>query len=302
MRARFAFALLAAACVEQEAGSPAPAPRTGRDRAPLLAPAPTPAPPGAALGMVVLDVDGDRALVGELPPLRPGTDSTTRLMVRYVERDVAIEWPLSARPLAYARFMPGRRVVAVTAGGELLDVDLASAKAALLDAQVFGSVGASPDGRHLVYCKGEPPELEVWRHDGRGARPVTGDMAPTWSPAVSPDGRTVVFVSARSGVPALWRTDDGGAPRAITNRDVRVIPGRAPELEPFPDALGATLLAGGRIVFETRGAVHVISDEGRLLRSLPDATAPHWIEPGRTLGVIAISSRERRTIDLDEAR
>lgn len=249
---------------------------------PARAPADPPDP-------VILDADGDRLLVGHLDPVPPGTDTGLRLRVRLRVGGVETTWALADRDLVQAGFAGSGRILATTLDGDLLEVDPARGKPRLLDRGVVGAVGASPDGRHLVYCKGEPPELEVWRLDRPGGtpRPVTKAMAPAWSPAVSPDGRTVVFTSARSGVPALWIVEDDGPPRQLTNVGAAVAPAgtAAPSLAPFPAAMSPVRLAGGWIAFEGRGAVHVFTVRGAHHRTLPGA-APHWIEPGRVLGVV----------------
>ncbi len=232
----------------------------------------------------VADVEGDRVLLARPIPAPPNTDVPLRVETRYLERGAAVPSPLASETLSFARLLPGGRFVAVRANGELVEVR--DGAVTVLDRDVVGAVGASADGAHLVYCKGEAPALEVWRHDAGGSRPVTTDMAPAWSPAT--DGRAVVFVSARAGAPALWRVDGAGAPRQLTNVGVTFAPGRPPPtLEPFPDSMGPPLLAGGLLVFESTGAVHVLSDAGRPLRVLPGAASPHWITPGRVIGVVA---------------
>ena len=228
-------------------------------------------------GDVVLDIEGDRVLLGRPGAVPPNADPALRLGLRYVVRGVTVAAPALGTWASQARLLSGGHALTTGEDGALRDVDLGLGRSVVLDVGVEGAVGASPDGRHLVYCKGDAPDLEVFALDRPNGAPraVTRDMAPAWSPAVSPDGRRVVFASAQSGTPAMWRVDDGGAPRQIAaGGDI-------------PDALGPTLYAGGVIVFEARGRVVVLSDEGQRLQTVPSASAPHWIVPGRTLGVVA---------------
>lgn len=225
-------------------------------------------------GPHVLDADGERALVGHPLPAPVDSDVDLRMQVKLTVGGAERAWPLAGEPLEQARLLPDGAFLATTAGGALVRVD-AQGRATPLDTDVVGAVGASPDGRHLVYTKGEAPQLEVWQVSGGGApRAITRDMAPCWSPAVSPDGRRVVFTSAKSGVPALWIAEAGGAPRQLTNLGTP----DPTRLSPFPTGLTPTVFDGARVAFEADGRVHVVSASGRPLRTTP-GRAPHF-RPG----------------------
>ena len=252
---------------------------------------------------VVLDADGDRLLIGRPDEVEAGRDVGLRLTIRLIEGGVEQPWPLEGQGIEQARLLPGARALAITPRHELLEADLATGLVRVLDRDVVGAVGASPDGRHLVYCRGDAPDLEVWQldlADGK-PRPVTRGMAPTWSPAVSMDGGRVIFASGRSGLAALWVVEGGGPPRQLTNLGVVVEPGRPPALTPTPAALSPSLFAKGLVVFEGRDGVHVFDDRGQHVRSLP-GTAPHWIVPGRTLGVVVGEPPRVMQVPLTEAK
>ena len=241
--------------------------------------------PGPAAGGIVLDVDGARMLVGRPLPAPDRADPALRMRVTLLVDGRPTAWPIAGTPVASAR-LAGARALVVTPGGELLEVPLAGGAPHAVDTRVTGPLGATPDGSAVVYCKGDMPDFEVWRRDrGAAPRPLTADMAPTWSPTISADGRTVVFVSSRSGVPALWRTDGAGPPRQLTSREVVSEPGRAPAAEPFPAALTAPVMIGDRLAFEAHAGVYVVTLEGAPTRTLLGATAPHrW--PDGALGVV----------------
>ncbi|MCB9536018.1 MAG: PD40 domain-containing protein [Myxococcales bacterium] len=233
-------------------------------------------------GPHVLDADGERVLVGHPLPAPPDSDVDLRMRVKLTVGGAERAWPLAGEPLEQARLLPGGGFLATLSGGALVRVDAAGARTAV-DTEVVGAVGASPDGRHLVYTKGEAPDLEVWQvSEGGAPRAITRGMAPCWSPAVSPDGRRVVFTSAKSGVPALWIAEDGAAPRQLTNLG-------APDptrLSPFPNGLTPTVFDGARVAFEADGRVHVVSAAGVPL-GVVGGRAPHWGPDGRGLRLIA---------------
>lgn len=234
---------------------------------------------------IALDAQGDRVLFGTPAPVEGAGDVGLRLAIELRVKGQPAPWRLT-EAVEQARLLTDGRALVTTPQHALLEVDLATGATRALDTDVVGAVGASPDGRHLVYCRGEAPELEVWRLDRQGGapQPVTTGMAPTWSPAIAEDGR-VVFTSSRSGVPALWLAEPGQAPRQITNLGARFEPGRAPTLSPTPAALSPVVFGRGVIAFEAAGAVHLVDAAGRALRQVAGA-APHWITPGRALGVV----------------
>ena len=251
-------------------------------------------------GGQLLDVSGTRLLVGDPEPAPPNADPALRMSVRLFTDATQVPWPLEGASLGHARFLPGGGILAIAANEELLEVDPGTGSVRRLDEHVVGPVGASLDGRFLVYCKGEMADTEVWLLDRQGAgsspRALTRGMAPAWSPAISPDGRTVVFASSRSGVAALWRTD-GGEPRQLTSRDVRVVPGTPPEIDPFPASITPTLFDGHHIVFEGQGGVAVLDAEGRPVRWVDGASVPHWRGPNE-VGVV--SGGRIEVLDLGE--
>jgi hypothetical protein len=259
----------------------APEPRaegaTGSRTAALAAPDHAVIPAGEAGRL--LDVAGDRALVGIEEPALPNADPAMRMAVRLYERGREVAWPLKDRPLAHARLLPGGLVLALTPSGALLEVDPATRSVRQLDDGVAAPIGASPDGAHLAYAKGDAPELEIWRMERASGVPVqvTTDMAPAWSPAVGPDGRTVVFASGRSGQAALWVQGDG-APRVV------VPPEEGPSL--FPASLTPTLFDGTRVVFEGEAGVVAAWLDGRVDRVPGGASVPHWTKTGEAAVVV----------------
>lgn len=299
--------VLGAGCSEPAPSAP-PAPSTSAATGALAAePAPLALPtlptlPALGPGARLLDVEGDRVLAGVPDEAPANADPVMRMEVRLWQGGVPQAWPAEAQPAAHARLLPGGRALAVTPRGALLLVDGSGASGPAgsvraLDEQVVGPVGASPDGARIAYCKGEAPDVEVWRLDLlAGARPVrvTADLAPAWSPGVADDG-SVLVASARSGVAALWRVDRDAAPIQLTNRDAVVAPG-APPLAPFPASLTPTLFDGDRAVFEGEDGVVVTDREGRVLRKLPGASVPHW-RPGRRAAAVTGS-----LVEVDLAR
>jgi hypothetical protein len=261
------------------------------------------APAVGAAQSLVLDADGARTLVATPRPAPPGTDLPLRLSVELRRARMRVPSALDAEMWRFARLLPGERFLGVTPSGELWLSGLADGPdtpAVFVDEGVTGAVSSSPDGRHLVYCRGDGPDAEVFRADDGRVRPVTTHMAPVWSPAISPDGRSVVFVSAASGVPALYRVDADGSPRQLTNVGVRARPGVVPALAPYPDALTPPLLGREVIVFESRGAVHVLAADGRPLRVFSQAASPFWVDGGvdRRIGVFRPGRAEPEMLDL----
>ncbi len=227
---------------------------------------------------VVLDVEGDRLLLGWPEPVVADADPALRMRLTLVVAGRPVAGPVEG-VVEQARLLPGGRAVVIDAAGALLVVEGGGART--LDTGVTGAVGASPDGRFLVYAKGGLAEQEIWTLEvGGPPRALTNGMAPAWSPAISADGRTVVFASSRSGVPGLWLVEDGGTPRQITNIG-RPDPSR---LTPFPTSLSPTLLFGGRVFFESRGRVHEVALDGGLAGSRP-GRAPHLRSDGM-VGVV----------------
>lgn len=233
--------------------------------------------PPLPTGAVVLDVQGVHVLVGQPEPAPKASDAPLRMRVTLFTAGKARASALDDQHVGYARFA-GQRIVAVSPSGTLFETAMApNAAAVTLHDHVSGAVGISRDGRTLVYARGDAPDLEVWRIDrGSAPQPVTRAMAPAWSPAVSANGQTVIFASARTGFPALWRVDGNGEPRQLTSLSARAEVDQAPQVDPFPAALTAPLVADGHVVFEGRNSVHVFTLEGAHRRSLPGAAAPHF--------------------------
>ena len=269
-------------------------------------------PAGGAAQTIVLDAEGARMLLATPRAAPMGTDPVLRLAVGLRRAGAPARSALDARDWSFARLLPNDRFLGVTPEGHLWIAALspgeppsdavrthsAPVDGVRVDTSVEGAVGSSPDGRHLVYCRGVSPDLEVFRADDGRVRSVTSDMAPVWSPAISADGRSVVFVSAQTGVPALYRIDADGPPRQLNNVGVRARPGVVPSLSPTPDALTPPLLSDEHIVFESRGAVHILDARGRPVRTVTNATSPVWLTVGRTLGVFRPGSSSPESIAL----
>lgn len=265
------------------------------------------APGAGAAQSLVLDADAARTLVATPRPAPPGTDLPLRLRVELRQAGAHVPSALDAETWRFARLLPGDRFLGVTPAGELWLSGLSDAPdapAVFVDEGVTGAVSSSPDGRHLVYCRGDGPDAEVFRADDGRVRGVTTRMAPVWSPAISPDGRAVIFASAASGVPALYRVDADGPPRQLTNVGVRARPGVVPALAPYPDALTPPLLGRDFIVFESRGAVHVLDADGRPLRVFSQAASPFWFggEVDRRIGVFRPGRAEPVVLELPHGR
>jgi hypothetical protein len=264
--------------------------------------------PGTGVAQsLVLDADDTRVLVATPRPAPVGTDLPLRMSVELRRGGARVSSALDAEMWRFARLLPGDRFLGVTPTGELWLSGLADAPdapAVFVDEGVTGAVSTSPDGRHLVYCRGDGPDAEVFRADDGRVRAVTTGMAPVWSPAISPDGRAVVFVSAASGVPALYRVDADAPPRQLTNVGVRARPGVVPALAPYPDAMTPPLLGRVFLVFESRGRVHVLDADGRPLQVHSQAASPFWFggEVDGRLGVFRPGRVSPEVLDLPRPR
>ncbi len=236
----------------------------------------------------VLDLAGNRRLVGESDPVAADADPTFAIRLRLEVDGAAVRWPLAGRAISHARLLSDDHVAAITPDGELLTVALGTQAVTSLDQGATGPIGASVDGRHLVYTKGEAPEFEVVALDRTTGtvRAVTRDMAPCWSPAISEDGHRVVFASSHSGVPSLWTQRDDDPPQQLTNVGLLTEVGVEPELAPYPDGPSAMLLAANRLAFATPASVVVMDLDGRVVDTVVGARAPHWVRPGAVLGVL----------------
>ena len=259
------------------------------------------APTSAAAEVLVLDAQGDRALVGTPLPAPEAADPAFRMRVRLERGGQAVRTSLDAQDWSFARLLPGDRFLGVTPDRRLVIGPLGKGKLRVVDTGVEGAVAASPDGRHLAYCKGLAPVLEVFRADDGRVTAVTSGFSPAWSPAISADGQVVAFVSARSGVPAIYRVQGGAAPVQLTNVGLRPQPGVVPTLAPFPDGMTAPLVSASHLVFESGGAVHVLDAAGRPLRMLPGLGAPYWQEPGRRAGAFRPGRTSPEVIELPAA-
>lgn len=257
----------------------------------------------SASEVLVLDAQADRVLLGTPRPAPEAADPVFRMQVRVERGGRRVATALESQDWSFARLLPGERFLAVTPERTLVVGSLGGRKSKLqvIDAGVEGAVAASPDGRHLAYCKGDAPALEVWRADDGRAAAVTSGFSPAWSPAISADGRVITFVSARSGVPAIYRVEGGGAPVQLTNVGVRVEPGVVPALQPFPEGMTAPLVSATHLVFEARGAVHVLDAAGRPLRMIPGVGTPVWVEAGRRIGVFRSGSPAVEVVELPTA-
>ncbi len=227
--------------------------------------------PGATL--LDLDAAAGRALVGLATPAPVDADPLLLMRVRYLDRGEPQEWPLHDQVLRYAGLLPGGGFIATLANGTLLEVPAGGGPPRRLDTEVMGAVAVSRTGRFVVYCRGQAPELEVWRFDlERGeSTPITRDMAPTWSPGVSPDGQTVFFASARSGVPALWRVALGPGPGHGDDPVQLNNLGADPlgMLEPTPEGVTATVVTPDAVIFDGRSGSVRLDWSGAMQETRP---------------------------------
>ncbi|MCA9517185.1 MAG: hypothetical protein KC635_19725 [Myxococcales bacterium] len=254
---------------------------------------------------VLLDGDGERLFIGVLEPAPPNADPPLRMRARLVDEDgEAIPWEFRGLVIDRVRFTRGGGALMLSTRGDLWWVALPpKGGEEVIDSGVVGAVGASLDGETLVYTKGEEPDLEVYRlaPDARESKRVAEGFAPAWSPGVSPDGRVVYVVSGRTGYPAWWRLADGEEPVQLTNVGVKFVPGEPPPpLAPFAAGLGPTLVGERLVIFEGRGAVHVMTTDGRLVKTLADARAPFWERPGAVVGYLDTAAGAVRSLDLAE--
>lgn len=119
--------------------------------------------------------------------------------------------------------------------GGLAVVTLAGGAIRRLTSDDDGFASFSPDGRRLVFERGDPPDasgnqvhhIMVSQADGTGVRQLTFGAADDEYPAWSPDGSWIAFARLDShGGWALWRVSvEGSAP-------VRITPGSAADLYP----------------------------------------------------------------------
>jgi Tol biopolymer transport system component len=95
--------------------------------------------------------------------------------------------------------------------------------------QQAGDTTASPDGRTLIFSKGNA----LWKSDSDGGRQTQLASGEAYNPVVTPDSRWVIFLSSRGGQQSLWTVSiDGGEPRQL--------------IDQFVGAPGADILVGWR--------------------------------------------------------
>ncbi len=268
--------------------APAPSPANSSVSSPLTSGA------DVTLGerQVLLGIQGTRQLLGVVADAPPNADPALRMSVTGDQRlatDASVE---------RARWLPNDVLLAIDGRGQLLE--WVGARSRVLAQEVSGPVGASVDGRFVVYTVGEAPDLEVARYDRvAGTSSMVSDrMAPCWGPGVSPDGSEVVFVSATRGRPQWWRQGVGssgrleGAPRLLAD---------GADL-PFAASLSPTLVSDAHLVFGAHTAegfsVEVLSRTGRRLHTIAGARMPVWQTPG---SVVAYRSSSGRIAMLDLA-
>jgi hypothetical protein len=189
-------------------------------------------------GAVLLDLRSDGTSLQGLPDFAiPEADPVPSLRGLVMAGGRERRWRFDGVSIREARFVPGGGgAVVLTLRGELLWLPALDAAPRALDARVSGPISVAAGGRYLAYVRGEPPELEVFRYDllTGAAKPVTGDLAPAWCPAISADGQEVLFVSGASGAPALMRGRVGGAAARLTAADP---PGHATTVPSGPRAV-----------------------------------------------------------------
>ncbi len=68
----------------------------------------------------------------------------------------------------------------------------------------YRNPGVSPDGKHIAFEKGTPPDIWVLDVSSGVTTKLTSDVGPDTYPIWSPDGRSIVFASTRDGVRGLY--------------------------------------------------------------------------------------------------
>lgn len=142
--------------------------------------------------------------------------------------------------------------------------------------------GFSPDGRQIVFTRGESGDLYVMRADGSDVRRITTGLAAETEPAWSPAGGWIAFVGRTPGtdVREIWLIrPDGSERRRLTSlRAASYTPSWSPD--------------GEKLAFTSnvRGSqydVYSIGVDGtglqRITRSDEDAFDPAWSVDGRSI-------------------
>lgn len=218
---------------------------------------------------ILLDLGADgSALVGRVQPAPEDTDGDRILVVRHLGADGHDAPLLGGQPLVEARFTgAGYPLLVLDTEHTLSRIAAPGRSPEVLGQTVYGPLSLSLDGRRVAYTRGDPPMLELVRHDLATGQVVAAapEVVPAWSPALSPDGSEVIFVASPDGRPEFWRVREGAPARRWAEVGAGV---------PFPTGPSAPVVFGDALVFEDETGVHSLGLDGTLRRSLPGLHNP----------------------------
>ncbi len=140
----------------------------------------------------------------------------------------------------------------------------------------------SPDGRRIVFDRGQSGDLYVMNFDGREARRIGSDSADEEDPAWSPDGRWIAYVRRTPGTSAreLWLVrPDGSGRHALTSlSSASISPSWSPD---------STQIVFAAAINTTVYDLYTIGVDGermrRLTSTVEDAFEPAWSPDGKTI-------------------
>lgn len=140
----------------------------------------------------------------------------------------------------------------------------------------------SPDGRQIVFTRGEDGDLHLMKADGSRVRRLTSDPTEEIEPAWSHDGRSIAFSRRTPGTDAyeIWviRPDGTGRRRVTTLRAASYTPSWSPDDGRIAFASGAR---------DSRYEIYTVRADGtelrRVTRSEEDAFDPAWSLDGASI-------------------